>query len=181
MDFSAQAWLKGATTLIDSLHDPPWTGLQPLFGHMLKWLLQRHTQPSFQGQRRGMIGALGGSYWHISRKYLVRGSGLNTLLSHCQVYTIRVQENEVEEQWTSKSIISESEKSLKRSTAIMENHGNLTMEESDAMFFGGSCGNFLGHANQQAARAVEVVPQGEGFSISEMLIQSYPIFLISCT
>ena len=34
---------------------------------------------------------LGGSCWNISRKCLVRGSGLNPLLSHCQVYTIRVQ------------------------------------------------------------------------------------------
>lgn len=52
MDFSAEA-----RTLMDSLHDPPWTRPQPLFGHMLKWLLQRHTQPSCQGQPCGMIRA----------------------------------------------------------------------------------------------------------------------------
>ena len=68
------------------------------------------------------------------------------------------------------------QKGQRPSWQTMANHGNLTMEESDAMFFWGSWGNFLGHANQQAARAVEVVPQGEGFNV--LRCRSNPPYLL---
>ena len=90
---------------------------------------------------------LRGSCWNISRKCLVRGSALNPLLSHCQVYTIRVQLLYMK--WRSSGHLRVSlasvfqhpnvgnnlQKGQRPQWQIMANHGNLTTEESDAMCF----------------------------------------------